>query len=494
MLVRNPYEATVSEWRRSRSKSHTGVPNENVFRDGLWDTFARKNLQQWRHLVYTVVNFASKLEKKVHLIYYENLLKNSTSELEKLMRFYESEFNWKPEISIVEEFEGHFHREKQAKSVEYFSNELIEIGDYDIELIHDFMNLVGFPVFNKTEYLRGNSSVEKTVHFICIHDKFCSQKDEITKNENVAERYKAFLTDTNSYQKNALEEKYYEDPTKLWRSECSPQDGVVFLRKHKSASTTLKAMTEKYLFSIGVESEPPIAGPLGGCFPAEFDERCWAGSKRNEPIQAMTFHFRWNMEYLPAVLDKNRRKVKIFTSIRDPLFVFRSSMNFFNREELVNSCQFACWEEPYRSLLGKSPKNATVGEVLESMPQKFNYDLPQFFRLSNMQSFELGLSHAKMNNRKYVAEKLIQLEKQFDLVILAEYFIEGVVLLKHMLCCEYVDLFVRNQNVKKYEKQALTAEQMKIFKDFHQADLQMYEFFEESMHRKIEAFGKEVST
>ena len=469
------------------------MPNEKVFHDGLWDIFARKNLHHWRQQVYEVVNFASKLEKKVHLIYYENLLKNSTSELEKLMRFYESEFNWKPKISIVEEFEGCFHREKQTKHVEYFSNELIEIGDYNIEQVHDFMNLVGFPVFNKTEFLHGKTNAKKTVLSINIHNTIYSQREDITKNKNVAERYKAFLADRNSYKENKLEEKYYEDPTKLWRSECSPQDGVVFLRKHKSASSTLKAMTEKYLFSIGVESEPPIAGPLGGCFPAKFDERCWAGSKRNEPVQAMTFHFRWNIEYLPTVLDKNRRKVKIFTSIRDPLAVFRSSMNFFNREEMVNSCQFACWEEPYRSLLGKSPKNTTVGEVLESMPEKFNFDLPQFFRLSNMQSFELGLSHAKMNDSEYVAEQLIKLEKQFDLVILAEYFIEGVVFLKHLLCCEYEDLFVPNKNMKEYQKPELTEEQMEIFKNFHQADLQMYEFFEKSMHRKIESFGEEVS-
>ena len=307
----------------------------------------------------------------------------------------------------------------------------------------------------------------------------------------MAARYKTSLS--SSKQKCELEEKYYEDPTKLWRSECSPQDGVIFLRKHKSASSTLKAMTEKYLFSIGVKSELPIAGPQGGCFPAKFDERCWAGSKRSEPVQAMTFHFRWNMEYLPAVLNKNRRRVKIFTSIRDPFAVFRSTMNFFNREEMVNTCQFACWEEPYRSLLGKSPKNATLNEVIESMPEKFNFGLPQFFRVSNMQSFELGLSHARMNHSKYVAEKLLKLEKQYDLVILAEYFIEGIVLLKHMLCCEYVDLFIENKNVREYEKSELTAKQMQIFKDFHQADLQMYKFFEKSLRRKIQAFGKEVS-
>ena len=168
LLVRNPYEAIISEWRRTQTKSHTDVPNEKVFHDGLWELFARKNLHHWRQLVYEVVNFASKLEKKVHLIYYENLLKNSTSEIEKLMRFYEREFNWKPEISIVEEFEGRFHRKKQTRPVEYFGNELIEIGDYNIELLHDFMNLVGFHVFNKTEYLRGNTNVEKTVLSICI--------------------------------------------------------------------------------------------------------------------------------------------------------------------------------------------------------------------------------------------------------------------------------------------------------------------------------------
>ena len=251
-------------------------------------------------------------------------------------------------------------------------------------------------------------------------------------------------------------------------------------------------MAEKFLESIGVESEEPFSGPLGGCFPAKFDERCWAGSMRNEPVLAMTFHFRWNPEYLPSILDKNRRKVKTFTSIRNPLDVFRSALSFFNRQEFAKNCEFVCWGEPYRSILGKSSEQTTVNEVIESLPQNFSIDHPLSFRVSNMQSFELGMDLDRLNDTNYVHETLQKLERQFDLVILAERFMEGVVLLKHMLCCEYEDLYVSSRNIREYEKTELTEEQLKIFNDFNKADLMIYDFFNHSFEQKIQAFGKEV--
>ena len=72
----------------------------------------------------------------------------------------------------------------------------------------------------------------------------------------------------------------------LWRKTCQPQDGLVFLKKHKTASTTMQYIVDKWLRSIGAKEkrERPQMFPQGGCFPAKFNALCWGGSKRNDPV------------------------------------------------------------------------------------------------------------------------------------------------------------------------------------------------------------------
>ena len=72
----------------------------------------------------------------------------------------------------------------------------------------------------------------------------------------------------------------------LWRNECQPQDGVIYLKKHKTASTTFKEIIDKWLRIIGARKkvEPPMIGPQSGCFPAKFNEKCWANNQRHSPV------------------------------------------------------------------------------------------------------------------------------------------------------------------------------------------------------------------
>ena len=72
----------------------------------------------------------------------------------------------------------------------------------------------------------------------------------------------------------------------LWKNECQPQDGLIYMKKHKTASTTFKAIVEKWLRIIGAKNkvEPPMIGPQSGCFPAKFNEKCWGNNQRQEPV------------------------------------------------------------------------------------------------------------------------------------------------------------------------------------------------------------------
>ncbi|CBY31914.1 unnamed protein product [Oikopleura dioica] len=283
----------------------------------------------------------------------------------------------------------------------------------------------------------------------------------------------------------------------LWKNECQPQDGLIYLKKHKTASTTFKDIAEKWLRIIGAKKkvEPPMIGPQSGCFPAKFNEKCWGNNQRQNPVLAMVDHYRWNMDYLPSIFDPNRSKVKTFTTIRDPLSTFRSAYNyFFHGKE--QRCEFGCWGYPFKQFFASSSleqsSHPTIEEFLDILPKVFNASTPFSFRVSNAQSFELGMDFDKINDMKYVKESLARLDRQFDLILITEHFWEGIVLLKHMLCADYRMLYKESTNSRDYVIEPLNAERQAIFDKFHETDTLMYNYFNASLHRKIEAFGHEV--
>jgi len=99
----------------------------------------------------------------------------------------------------------------------------------------------------------------------------------------------------------------------------------------------------------------------------------------------------------------------------------------------------------------------------------------------------------KINDMKYVKESLPRLDAQFDLILITEHFWEGIVLLKHMLCADYSMLFNESKNKRHYAIKPLNAKRQAIFDAFHVTDTLMYNYFNASLFRKIEAFGQEVS-
>ena len=67
------------------------------------------------------------------------------------------------------------------------------------------------------------------------------------------------------------------------------------------------------------------------------------------------------------------------------------------------------------------------------LPQVFDGSVTRSFRSKNYQAFEFGLDHLN-NDGNYILSELQRLDRQFDLVILTEYYFEGIVLLADLLC------------------------------------------------------------
>ena len=93
----------------------------------------------------------------------------------------------------------------------------------------------------------------------------------------------------------------------------------------------------------------------------------------------------------------------------------------------------------------------SVDDFIDILPDKFNSKLPLNYRVKNWQAFELGMDHLN-EDPEYVRQSLAKLDKQFDLVLLTEYYDESMVLLAQLLCVPYKVIWQKALNARHYEK------------------------------------------
>ena len=206
---------------------------------------------------------------------------------------------------------------------------------------------------------------------------------------------------------------YADDTTHRFDRPCTAPPAYIFLKKHKTASTTFRQLMSHYAKHKGLNGEGQLIGPQGGCYPARFNERCWPADGHRDPLQALTYHFRWNADYLPTVMQPG---TVVVTTIRDPLSTFRSVYNYFylGRQEGKNSrCDMPCWKEPFKTFLGGREK-VEIEDFIDLLPQVFNKTHSRNFRAKNYQAFEMGLDHLN-DDDEYIINELQRLDTQFDL-------------------------------------------------------------------------------
>ena len=73
--------------------------------------------------------------------------------------------------------------------------------------------------------------------------------------------------------------------------------------------------------------------------------------------------------------------------------------------------------------------------------KKLNW-IPVF---QNQQLWDLGLPNEDMENQEKIDAKIQELDAQFDFVILAEFFDEGLVILARLMCWDLEDVSQGNK-------------------------------------------------
>ena len=89
------------------------------------------------------------------------------------------------------------------------------------------------------------------------------------------------------------------------------------------------------------------------------------------------------------------------------------------------------------------------------------------------------------DDNEYINTSIETLAKQFDLVILTEYFLESIVLLADIMCIPYETLWTEKHKELDYYKQPLNKRQMQIFQTFIKQDHMVYDHFNQTLHGNL---------
>ena len=107
----------------------------------------------------------------------------------------------------------------------------------------------------------------------------------------------------------------------------------------------------------------------------------------------------------------------------------------------------------------------------------------------NQLLWDLGMNANSMTNKQLVLKKIQELDKQFDLVLIAEHFDESLVLLDDILCWPQKDLTYLKQNERTPEaKSNMTSRTRTLLKKWLWADYLLYDYFKEKLLKRFQIF------
>ncbi|XP_009995050.1 PREDICTED: galactose-3-O-sulfotransferase 2 [Chaetura pelagica] len=249
---------------------------------------------------------------------------------------------------------------------------------------------------------------------------------------------------------------------------CHAQTNVMFLKTHKTASSTVLNImfrfAERYNLTVALPADQLLHLGYPKTFLANFVEEFEAiGQNYN----IMCNHLRFNPSEVQKVMAAN---TFYFSILRNPIPLLESSYVY------------------YKNNVPAFRTSKDVNDYLAS-PTKYYHpeDSRQNIYARNIMWFDFGYDNNAEDNEKYIQAVLKEIEENFHLILIADYFDESMVLLKHTLCWDLDDVIYFKLNSRSQDTvQTLTPESKEQIKVWCSLDWKLYLHFNQSFWRRIE--------
>lgn len=255
---------------------------------------------------------------------------------------------------------------------------------------------------------------------------------------------------------------------------CSPIQHVLFLKTHKTGSTSIANIFFRYgdsrnlTFVLGQDT---LIG-----WPRRFQVSFSLPLERPRP-HFLCSHTRYNQKPMNYLFPKPT--AKYVTILRSPVDQYESVFNYMGLGDIYG--------------FGRDPRSALETFLSTGIELKDFFKTASTRLARNPMSFDLGLAYKFHQNVTAINNYIAFLDKEFDLVMITDYFDESVVLLKRLLCWELDDIlyFKSNERQDKERAVGLTDQVKDNIKRWNAADELLFQYFNQTFWHKIEKEGKD---
>ncbi|KAK5905222.1 hypothetical protein CesoFtcFv8_006707 [Champsocephalus esox] len=279
---------------------------------------------------------------------------------------------------------------------------------------------------------------------------------------------KSFISDTPN-PPSLLKAHINSVPTK---ETCHPKSHIVFLKTHKTASSTILNILYRYGESRNLTFALPLNKHSQLFYPFSFASHFVEGvsSRSLREFHIMCNHMRFRKYEVAKVMP---RDTFYFSILRNPVAMMESIFIY------------------YRSIPAFH-KTHSLDNFLDNSWKNYNSSVINNHYAHNILAFDFGFDNNVAPGADDLEERtsmaIAAIERDFHLILISEYFDESMILLKHALCWSLEDIvsFKLNSRSEK-SRHPLLPETAEKIKRWNALDWRIYLHFNTSFWLKVDS-------
>ncbi|XP_076805508.1 galactosylceramide sulfotransferase-like [Clavelina lepadiformis] len=277
-----------------------------------------------------------------------------------------------------------------------------------------------------------------------------------------------------AYRFTSLKKQLKNNATRTNR--CQRKTNISFIKTHKTASTAVQNVLLRY----GLHNNLKIAFPVNTHdfnYPGFFSNTSVAKHGPN-PYNIICHHMRMRYAATKSIMPKDSPFVTI---VREPGQLFESTFDYF--WPIVPSFQ----RVPHHN-------KTSIEDWLDQAADHMHAAGPSTYAHfgKNPTFFDLGYNNMK-NHEQHIQEALTELSKIFDLVMVADYFDESIVLFADLMCWDLEDVACLSLNARSHDNDSEAKTRRARIREkarrWNKADAALFDYFNATLWKKIEMFG-----
>ncbi|KAM4534479.1 galactose-3-O-sulfotransferase 2 [Odontesthes bonariensis] len=261
---------------------------------------------------------------------------------------------------------------------------------------------------------------------------------------------------------------------------CRPKSHIVFLKTHKTASSSILNVLYRYGESRNLSFALPLKQSSQLFYPFFFSSHFVEGAGSRRRFHILCNHMRFRKSEVAKVMPQD---AFYFSVLRHPAAMMESIFIY------------------YKSIPAFR-KTPSLDRFLDSSWRNYNSSVSNNHYAHNVLAFDFGFDNnvADEDLDERASAAIATIERDFHLVLISDYFEESMVLLRHALCWSLEDVVSFRLNSRsQHTRHRLSADTAERVQRWNALDWRIYLHFNASFWRKVErlvgqeAMRREVS-